>query len=534
MAEVASRSATSDSRGNGWNSTMSRSQSTGPELYTIERSISSNKRVHPDSLTEGESEKRVLNTSNEHIFRRASLTLPIAMPAQEHLFGEKEGEGVGSRFQPQLNDITQWFGGLSQNKQQQVFSRLIGVTERRLPVISKVYRDLAPMLKVDFVAKLPDKLAKYILSFCDAKSLCMAAAVSKRWRQIANDDSLWHRMCAQHINKKCTKCGWGLPLIADDPRGKRRKIVWKDIYADRQRVELNWRKGSYSTHTLQGHTGGVLCLEVCVADGLLVSGGEDNVLRVWDLNTNTCVRVMTGHTGPVKCLQFDKVKIVSGSYDGSIRIWALVSSERVQAGECVRTMEANTGGVMSLQFDDEHLVSGGADSNLRLWSFSDAKMHILRGHTDVVNCVQLCGKKAVSGSDDYTIRLWDLAAHSCLRVLEGHMGEVMCVQMAHETLMSGSLDNTVKIWKPCAEKCTTTLFGHTGGVYCMQFDSLRIVTGSQDGTVIIWDRQTGKPLHTLTGHSGPISALMFTDTKIVTGLDDGTMRIWDFSARQQA
>lgn len=47
----------------------------------------------------------------------------------------------------------------------------------------------------------------------DATSLCRAAQVSKLWRCLAENDSLWKDMCAQHIEKKCEKCGWGLPLM---------------------------------------------------------------------------------------------------------------------------------------------------------------------------------------------------------------------------------------------------------------------------------------------------------------------------------
>jgi F-box/WD-40 domain protein MET30 len=43
--------------------------------------------------------------------------------------------------------------------------------------------------------------------------LTKAAQVSQRWRELADDDAVWVRMCEQHVNRKCTKCGWGLPLL---------------------------------------------------------------------------------------------------------------------------------------------------------------------------------------------------------------------------------------------------------------------------------------------------------------------------------
>lgn len=88
--------------------------------------------------------------------------------------------------------------------------------------LSHISHFLQPLLKVDFIVKLPKELSLKILSFLDAKSLVQSSSVSKAWKSVANDDSLWKTLCDQHINKKCTKCGWGLPLLLDDYFKKKR------------------------------------------------------------------------------------------------------------------------------------------------------------------------------------------------------------------------------------------------------------------------------------------------------------------------
>ncbi len=55
-------------------------------------------------------------------------------------------------------------------------------------------------------------------------SLGKAAQVSKSWKALADDDLLWRRMCGQHIDRKCEKCGWGLPLL----ERRRLKVELKD------------------------------------------------------------------------------------------------------------------------------------------------------------------------------------------------------------------------------------------------------------------------------------------------------------------
>jgi F-box/WD-40 domain protein MET30 len=81
------------------------------------------------------------------------------------------------------------------------------------PQLSLVSREVSEALKIDFIAALPVEIAQKILCYLDTVSLTKAAQVSQRWRLLADDDAVWVRMCEQHVNRKCTKCGWGLPLL---------------------------------------------------------------------------------------------------------------------------------------------------------------------------------------------------------------------------------------------------------------------------------------------------------------------------------
>ncbi|KAI8970152.1 F-box domain-containing protein [Mycotypha africana] len=90
-----------------------------------------------------------------------------------------------------------------------------------MPQLSFLHDAIKPLLRIDFLSVLPREVSLQIFFYLDAKSLCHAAQVSRNWKRLADDDALWHRMCEQHIDKKCTKCGWGLPLL----NKKRRTIA---------------------------------------------------------------------------------------------------------------------------------------------------------------------------------------------------------------------------------------------------------------------------------------------------------------------
>ncbi len=75
---------------------------------------------------------------------------------------------------------------------------------------------------------------------------------------------------------------------------------------------------------------------------------------------------------------------------------------------------------------------------------------MLEGHLDSVNTVTITpdSTKIVSGSWDYTIKIWNLATGECLRTLEGHLDSVNSVAITLDgtKIVSGSCDNTIKIW----------------------------------------------------------------------------------------
>src|SRR5690606_17881303 len=77
-------------------------------------------------------------------------------------------------------------------------------------------------------------------------------------------------------------------------------------------------------------------------------------------------------------------------------------------------------------------------------------LRTMKGHTRGVNAVWLSddNRRAVSGSDDGTVRLWDLVTGRCLRTFEGHSAGVtsVSVDLQERYVLSGSGDGSVKLW----------------------------------------------------------------------------------------
>ena len=62
----------------------------------------------------------------------------------------------------------------------------------------------------------------------------------------------------------------------------------------------------------------------------IVSGLRDNTIKIWDRKTLECVKVLTGHSGSVLCLQYDEKVIVTGSSDSTVRVWSVKTGELIE------------------------------------------------------------------------------------------------------------------------------------------------------------------------------------------------------------
>ncbi|XP_074027804.1 F-box and WD-40 domain protein 7 isoform X2 [Leptinotarsa decemlineata] len=153
---------------------------------------------------------------------------------------------------------------------------------------------------------------------------------------------------------------------------------------------------------------------------------------------------------------------------------------------------------------------------------------VLKGHDDhVITCLQFCGSRIVSGSDDNTLKVWSATTGKCLRTLVGHTGGVWSSQMSGSTIISGSTDRTLKVWDADTGVCIHTLYGHTSTVRCMHLHGKKVVSGSRDATLRLWDIETGDFLHVLVGHIAAVRCVQYDGRLVVSGAYDCMVKVWN-------
>ncbi len=157
----------------------------------------------------------------------------------------------------------------------------------------------------------------------------------------------------------------------------------------------------------------------------------------------------------------------------------------------------------------------------------------LMGHAGEVNTVAISpdGRTIISGSDDKTLKIWNLSTQQLLRTLEGHTDWVyaLAISADGQTIVSGSKDKTIKIWQLSGQQ-TRTLTGHTSYVNSVAIspDRTKIASGSYDKTVKFWNLRTGQ-VETLKGHYREVLAVAISadGKKIVSGGVDKTLITWN-------
>jgi WD40 repeat protein/serine/threonine protein kinase len=170
---------------------------------------------------------------------------------------------------------------------------------------------------------------------------------------------------------------------------------------------------------------------------------------LWDLHTEQCLHTFEGdkYRDGVDTLTFspDGRFVLSGSNDNKLRMWDIATRE------CLRTFEGHTDWVKSVAFspDGRFALSGSNDKTLRLWDVLTKQCRrSFEGHTDSVESVAFSpdGRFALSGSSDKTIRLWDVATGQCLRNFEDGSAPVAFSPDGRYALSGGS-ENTVRLWE---------------------------------------------------------------------------------------
>ena len=318
------------------------------------------------------------------------------------------------------------------------------------------------------------------------------------------------------------------------------------------------------------------------ADGhWVLSGSDDTTLLLWEVASGRCVRTFEGHTGPVRSvsLSADGRWALSGSEDHTLRLWdiALLVADRLNLKSPARLSPVKstekamksagrfeqllTEAQIALHSDryahahqilcearsipgyERHMhalqtwksqVRGCARSNFRgAWCARTFAGFSNQGWLWSVS-LSADGRWALLGSDDNTLRLWEVATGRCVRLFEGHSAGVtsVCLSADGRWALSGSEDHTLRLWAVGTGRCLQTFAGHTTewiNSVCLSADSRWALSESDDNTLRLWEVATGRCMRLFEGHTEPVSSVSLSADSCwaLSGSGDDTLRLWE-------
>lgn len=330
--------------------------------------------------------------------------------------------------------------------------------------------------------------------------------------------------------------------------------------------------------TLEGHMSPITALDFSEPYGLLVSSSQDDTQpRVWDLMTGSEISRLRGHRGAVKCIQVEDNLCLTGSDDGSARLWNLGAveddweqaslsdvaeedgdqdgelvekpngircSDSSQAGTdndgpCLRRLEGHSKAVTALYFEDDCLVTGASDKTLRQWDLTTGQCVLTM---DILWAISHSSIGAAGASSPAPLFPGLAAAGANFAVptppyadgsWEMYQDFVGAVQFWGYALVSGSGDGAVRMWDMRTGQAHRTLAGHTGPVTCLQFDEIHIASGSLDKSIRIWDVRTGSTFETIKYDHG-VTCLQFDSRKVTAATGENGIKIYNRTTMQHS
>lgn len=205
---------------------------------------------------------------------------------------------------------------------------------------------------------------------------------------------------------------------------------------------------------------------------------------------------------------------------------------------CLRTLTGHRGSVrtVAVTADGGRAVSGSDDRTVKVWDLATGKCtYTLEGHASPVWSVAVTpdGGRAVSGSYDGRLGVWDLRTGQWEHTLEGHSAYISSVAVTPDgrRALSGSGDETLKVWDLATGKCVHTLERLYGPIWAVAVtaDGRRAVSCSRGRGIMVWDFEAGKEVCTFERYWDSVWAVAVTPngTRAVSATDTGTLRVWD-------
>lgn len=192
-----------------------------------------------------------------------------------------------------------------------------------------------------------------------------------------------------------------------------------------------------------------------------------------------------------------------------------------------------------ISLEGDRALTGSEDNTVRMWSIPDGEcLQEFSGHAGSVDKVAATrdGRMVFSASQDRTFRLWDRSSGECVKSIPVPREATRACAMATDspTVIARHTGNAIARWDLISGEISGTGEGHDDWINAIAIsrDERIAVSAGQDGKIIVWNFETLEKIRELTGHDGAVTCIALNENGdyAVSGGADKSLRVWDIAA----
>ena len=249
----------------------------------------------------------------------------------------------------------------------------------------------------------------------------------------------------------------------------------------------------------------------------------------------TAAANLKGHGGPVKAIAVDHTagRILTGSFDYAMMLWQLTEDGGAKQ---VSRFDDHDGAVSAVGFvPGGKALSGSDDGALHLWDLNTGKrVHLMKGHGAKILGLDVTanGKLAVTASWDRTVRVWNLETGKIKHVLKGHTAPINAAAFTADgkQILSAATDGTLRLWNVEPGTLQRVAYRHGWGINVLKrlTGSNLFLFGALDGSNGIYDLDSNQLVRKLKAHEKPVLSIASLSKPglVATGGGDGEIRVY--------
>ena len=284
------------------------------------------------------------------------------------------------------------------------------------------------------------------------------------------------------------------------------------------------------------HPGGITALEISSVAGFIITASkEDYKIYIWEFLTFRNVTKLGGHQAEITALKtaVHSDKLISGSLDGTIKIWDLKTDALEQSIQTSLQIFC-----VELTNDEFTIISTHEDATLRLWDIESGELiGRTQNYPKPFKVIALTPDSSMILSALNGLKKLFLNKIKSKSIINQHQKPIRSLVLSPDNtlLAAGSDDFTISIWDADSMKLRKFIEGHTKTVTSLLFtpNSKFLISGSEDHWIKAWEMPDGEEAYAINECDDVIGLALYNDGEnLMAVCGDKSLRLFDLNQKK--